>query len=292
MAICSECKNLDDEQRKTFHGKFIELTDGVTHYETKGSENGAVVVMVNGFSIPMYIWENNFHVLAKAGYHVIRYDLFGRGGSDRYPGRHDIELYTRQLSELISALVPGKKINIFGICMGGIITANYISENPDKIKSALFIGPAGFKGSQPSSNWFAQVPVFGDFIMQSMGGKELVSSLSHHLYKFKDFPEYKQKYFHQMEYRGFLASLLSCMRNMPLESSLPIYEEVGRNNLPTTVIWGDQDQLVDIKYLDTFLSAVPHAEGYIIENSGHVCNYEDAELVNELLLDHLKAHTK
>ncbi|HEO71491.1 MAG TPA: alpha/beta hydrolase, partial [Candidatus Hydrogenedentes bacterium] len=52
--------NLDAQARAAMSGKvFATLSDGVTHYEWRGPENGPKVVLVHGFSSPMFIWDHN-----------------------------------------------------------------------------------------------------------------------------------------------------------------------------------------------------------------------------------------
>src|SRR3954471_8601554 len=78
-----ETRALDGAARREAPGKFVRLSDGVTHYQIDGPENGRVVVLAHGFSVPYYIWDSTAAALAGAGYRVIRYDTYGRGWSDR-----------------------------------------------------------------------------------------------------------------------------------------------------------------------------------------------------------------
>src|ERR1044071_7303856 len=78
-----EIKAMDDEARKNVPGQFIKLSEGFTHYEMSGADTGKVVILVHGFSVPYYIWDATYDSLAQNGFHVIRYDEFGRGFSDR-----------------------------------------------------------------------------------------------------------------------------------------------------------------------------------------------------------------
>ena len=74
-----ERDRIDDAARAAAPGKFVRLTDGVTHYKFDGPDSGRTVVLVHGFSVPMYIWDSTAIALANAGYRVLRYDEFGRG---------------------------------------------------------------------------------------------------------------------------------------------------------------------------------------------------------------------
>ena len=78
-----ETKPMNEAARKNVSGKFIQLTAGTTHYEVGGVDTGKTVILVHGFSVPYYIWDGTYDSLVQAGFHVIRYDEFGRGFSDR-----------------------------------------------------------------------------------------------------------------------------------------------------------------------------------------------------------------
>jgi hypothetical protein len=78
-----ETKTMNETARKNASGKFIQLTAGITHYEEDGADSSKVVILVHGFSVPYHIWDGTYDSLVQAGFHVIRYDEFGRGFSDR-----------------------------------------------------------------------------------------------------------------------------------------------------------------------------------------------------------------
>ncbi len=85
--------DLDATTRAGFDETFIELPSGVVHYELAGPEDGEMVVLVHGFSVPAYIWDPTFEFLVSAGYRVLRFDLYGRGHSDRPDGEYLANVY-------------------------------------------------------------------------------------------------------------------------------------------------------------------------------------------------------
>src|SRR5579862_6348425 len=74
---------LDDAARKAAGGSYVKLSDGITHYELSGPDTGRLVVLVHGNSVPYYIWDSTTVALRAAGFRVLRYDMYGRGTSDR-----------------------------------------------------------------------------------------------------------------------------------------------------------------------------------------------------------------
>lgn len=91
-----EKKVLTTAERKNIDGKFIKLSQGITHYQLEGPENGEVVILVHGFSVPYYIWDGTYEFLVKNGYKVLRYDMYGRGYSDRPVTVYNKNLYNTQ----------------------------------------------------------------------------------------------------------------------------------------------------------------------------------------------------
>ena len=95
---------LDDALRKSRGGEYVQLSDGVTHYELTGPEDGPVVLLIHGGTIPHFAWDTQVPALVDAGFRVLRYTQFGRGYSDRPDATYEREFYQRQLRELLDAL--------------------------------------------------------------------------------------------------------------------------------------------------------------------------------------------
>jgi len=114
-----ETRTLDDDSRKAAPGRFITLSDGIVHYELSGAANRRTVVLIHGFSVPYYLWDQTFSALTGAGYRVLRYDLYGRGYSDRPDIAYDGASWEKQLHELLAALGSRGRVDLVGASMGG-----------------------------------------------------------------------------------------------------------------------------------------------------------------------------
>src|SRR5689334_23033918 len=99
-----EIKELNEQVRQAAEGSFIHLTGGMTHYELGGNPNRGVVVFVHGFSVPYFIYDPTFKLLTESSFRVLRYDLVGRGLSERPPAPYNIDLFVKQLTDLLDAL--------------------------------------------------------------------------------------------------------------------------------------------------------------------------------------------
>jgi hypothetical protein len=59
---------LNDITRQDLSGSFIELTEGVTHYELNNPEKENTMILVHGESVPFFIYDPTFEFLAGSGF--------------------------------------------------------------------------------------------------------------------------------------------------------------------------------------------------------------------------------
>ena len=279
-----ESCSLDAEARSAAPGEFVELPDGMTHYEIAGPPDGQSVVLVHGFCVPYHIWDPTFDALAQAGFRVLRYDLFGRGYSDRPDVTYDSDLFDRQLVSLVSALDVNLPLDVLGLSMGGAIAVVFTAQHPGMVRKLGLLDPVGIKS--PLALKILRVPLLGEGIMSLFGDKALLSGLATDLVKPEQFSRYREQFLPQMKYRGFKRALLSTLRHGPFDVR-QAYERVGRQNHPALLIWGRLDKTAPFETHEKVRQAIAHIEFHAIDEAGHIPHYERPEVVNPLLIDFL-----
>src|SRR2546425_12676584 len=140
VAADPERRDLDPATRAAVPGAFASLADGYTHYElgaagAAGANDGHVVVLAAGFSVPYYIWDPTFNALTKAGLRVLRYDYYGRGYSDRPSIPFDDDMYVRQLDQLLKHARIDNAIDLVGISFGGSLITSFADKYPERVHS-------------------------------------------------------------------------------------------------------------------------------------------------------------
>lgn len=129
-------------------GQFVRLADGVTHYEPAGPDSGQVVLLAAAFSVPAYLSDSLFQRLGRSGFRVIRFDYYGRGWSDRPMTTYDLDLFGRQMNELLDSLgIPGA-VDVAGLSFGAAIVTNFADRYPDRVRSLIYIDPVFNTGRQ------------------------------------------------------------------------------------------------------------------------------------------------
>lgn len=283
-----ETEELNDTARARAPGSFVQLSDGYTHYELSGPDDWPSVVLVHGFSVPYFIWDPTFDFLTGAGFRVLRYDLFGRGYSDRPRVRYDIDLFCRQLRELLDTL-GFEVIYLIGLSMGGPISASFTVRYPLRVKKLVLIDPAGarpvtlvriLKG--------ATSPGFGELAFGLFGSGQMARSVKTDFYDPANIKAFVNQYMVQMKYKGFMRAILSTVRNGMLGDFSSTFSEVGNQDTPTMLLWGRDDKTVPFTHSKDILAAIPQAHLHAFDHCGHLPHYEKPDEVNPLLSEFLR----
>ncbi|RFP26016.1 alpha/beta hydrolase [Duganella sp. BJB488] len=280
---------LDDQARNSAGapGAFVALSDGVTHYEAAGPANGRVALLVHGFSVPSYIWDPTFKALADAGYRVIRYDLFGRGLSDRPDAAYDGAFYDRQIDDLLKALQANGPVDLFGLSFGGYVTAHYASTHPQRVRTLTLVDPSN---TRPTIPWQLRAPLLGPYLFQVGAVPGMADNQAGDFLHPEQFPGWADRYRPQMAYRGFGRALYRSRMQMTEVDFDAMYTTIAKAGLPVQLIWGKQDPTLPVAQSAHIRRAMPALTYVEIDQSGHLPQMEQTAIFNQHMLAFLAAH--
>lgn len=287
FACDGERKSLEAADRADLPGKMAKLSLGATYYEQGGPSSGKPVILIHGLTIPSYLWETTFEDLVGAGFNVVRYDLYGRGFSDRPDATYDPDLFEKQLAELVEALKLEEPAHFVGLSLGGAISVNFAAKHPEQVDRLVLISPY-YRQEQPVVAKLMNAPLLGDYLMKVLGDRLLKERLPEYYYKPVDYPQLKQRFLKQLEFIGYKKALLSTLRHyIPLDLT-DSYSEVGRQKRPVLLLWGKHDRVIPFANSAAVLEVLPHAELHQID-AGHVPLQEERrEECSELIIGFLK----
>ncbi len=278
---------LDAAARVDARGTFVSLPGGVTHYEVAGPDTGRVVVLVHGFSVPMYIWDSTFTALSNAGYRVIRYDLYGRGLSDRPDAAYDGAMYDAQLDGLLDSLHVQQPIDLLGLSFGGYVTAHYVSTHAARVRTLTLVDPISSSGPMPA---MFTTPMIGPWIWQVTVVPGMAAGQASDFLHPEHFPEWAEFYRPQMRFVGFGRALLRTRLGISTTNWDSLYAAVAKTGIPVELIWGKQDQTVKFELSDVVRRNIPAVEFVPVDSAGHLPHIEQAPLFNQRLLAFFAAH--
>lgn len=282
-----ETRDLDAEVRKLVTGRFVQLSDGFTHYELGGPEGGDVVVLAAGASVPYYIWYPTFKLLADSGFRVLRYDYYGRGYSDRPDIRYDEALYVRQLSELLDSLRIMAPINLAGLSFGGSVITSFTDRYPARVKRLIYFDPYIRRPVAPPMA--LRIPVVRNIAML-LDERSAAEGQSADFLHPTRFPDWAQRYRPQLQYRGFRMARLSFVLERAKVDQQPELDRLSKQDRPVMIVWGKQDPTVPIAASKQLLAAFPKSEYVVVDSSGHLPQWENPRAVHPALLEFLRRH--
>ncbi|WP_121809782.1 alpha/beta fold hydrolase [Mucilaginibacter kameinonensis] len=274
-----ETKTLTDAERKNITGSFIKLSEGITHYQLEGPDSAEVVILVHGFSVPYYIWDPTYDFLIKKGYRVLRYDMYGRGYSDRPDVAYNQEFYNTQLFELIKELKLTGKINLAGVSFGGAVVTNFTCAHPELINKVILVDPV-YEQKKPTA------PPYFTLYNEAVNSDERANGQTSDFLYPKTHPGWTKLYLPQMTYKGFRNALVSTMYNYNQngKQSNICLNSTGKNVL---LIWGKADKTVLPRFADSIRSVLK-TDFFPVDGAAHLPMIEKADTVNAKILSFLK----
>ncbi len=271
---------------------FIDLPDGTVHYQMTGPESGPVIVLIHGFSVPSFVWNDYVKPLNEAGYRVLAYDNFGRGFSDRPETRYDAALMDRQLADLLSALGIDRRVDLVGYSMGGAIATIFAARHPELVRSLSLIAPAGLGIAEVKGSNLIKRPVIGDWIIRLFGLRIFHDAAASEARLAPDPSQFLSDFDRQLEWRGYGDALLSTMRHYPLASAESAFQRAGSSTRPVLVVWGEDDAIVPYINAARLIELMPRAKLHSYPGIGHDIAFSHAPMVSGLIVSFLEAQSR
>lgn len=280
--------DLTEQEKSKYPGSFIKLKCGETHYEIKGE--GENVVLVHGYATPYYIYDKIFDFLVSKGYRVLRYDLLGRGFSQRVDEDYTPSLFAEQLKEITDEFMPEGSFYLFGTSMGGAVTTAFAAKYPERVKKLFLLAPAGMNFNPPLYMKMAKVPGLGEIMFKTIGAKTLLKKCcSELIYSKNEEDYYMEKFAESIRYKGFVKATLSSLRHTLLvpEVTVANYKKVAQNGTPVCTVWGTADKTMPYYQTKQMREILPDMHLYTFDGSGHIFLYDEGERTCEIIYNEM-----
>ncbi|MGH1352964.1 MAG: alpha/beta fold hydrolase [Methyloligellaceae bacterium] len=288
--MATESVEVDKGLRQGAPGKLIKLSAGETHYSIEGPEDGEIVVLAAGATLPMWVWKDLDKRLINAGYRVLKYDYYGRGYSDRPDLVYNLELYSKQLDELTTSLIPNKKFHIVNLAFGSLVASDYLVRHPKKVISMIGIGPDGFGLEAPTSTRILlQLPKpVVNYIFSTLGTNILMARIPKYSKDAGVIKELQALYRPELNRKGFKRALLSTVFNTPVGDSQELYHKVTATGIPVQMVWGAYDIVTPFPGNERVKNVLPNADIQIYDEMGHLPQFDRPEMFAGKIIAFLK----
>lgn len=260
--------------------KWVEVASHEVHYVEAGDpESDRLIVLMHGFGASAHSYKDVLEPLSALG-HVIAYDRAAFGFTER-PTSWEINPYGAQgqlqvLDELIDLFGDGKAVFVVGHSAGGNLAASYVVEKQEKLAGLVLFAPAVLGGGGGAGwwNWIFSIPQL-DHV-----GPLLVSSIATDgldlLYLSYNDPETVTEqtlagYTAPLQVEGWERAFWE-FNKAPRNTG--ISERLSEIRIPTLVLTGDNDLVVETADSIEVASLIEGAELAIIPRTGHLPNEE------------------
>lgn len=268
--------------------KSIRIGDIVWSYTEGGLKTKPTILLIHGIGGNKDTWNDVARTLTQH-YHVIIPDLPG-SGSTQVPKDFDLSLnnLNEQLRRFAETLNIQNNLHIAGHSVGGSVAMMYASKYNFDTKSLLLISTGGlFKNSQTS---YLNNPIYLKQLLVTQPG-DLDFVLKKVMYSPPFVPSIIKKQQEQLliAKSAETSQLITQLTELNKTFNLNSYAAMLKNiEAPTLIIWGLQDQIVNVEVAQELKSNIKHAQSPIILNNvGHVPILEAPEKVTQSYLDFL-----
>lgn len=247
----------------------------LTYMERPSSvENAESIVLLHGFSANKDNWIRFTKALNKK-YHVIAVDLAGHGDSEKLlTTDYGLIKQAERLDALMTS-VGVEHFHIAGNSMGGAISAIYSLNHPDKIKSLTLIDAAGIEGKNTSEYYKTLAKGNNPLIATDEASFDYRMDFTMSqppMLPWPLYPAFVRKTLARAELNEKIFSDMIATKKQLLDMGFhqSIKATIAQSNVPTLIMWGKEDRVLDVSAAAAFKEIIPTASVHIFEGVGHL----------------------
>ncbi|XP_062842184.1 monoacylglycerol lipase ABHD6 [Trichomycterus rosablanca] len=260
-----------------------------THRGKPGSRPS--LLLLHGFSAHKDMWLSLVKFLP-ANVHLVCVDMPGHEGTTRTSAvDYSIEGQVRRIHQFVESIQLNKKpFHLVGTSMGGCVAGVYAARYPSDLSSLTLICPAGLKYT--ADNEF--VKRLKDLEeSKDVQGIPLIPSTAEEMADMMKLLSYVRFKIPYQILQG-LVKVRTPHNNFYREVFLELVKENSRHclhenmhliSMPLQVIWGKQDQVLDVSGAAVLADSVPGCQVDLLDNCGHTVVMERPRKAANLIMD-------
>ena len=268
----------------------IEIDGHHIAYIEKGQ--GAPLVLLHGFGGSMWQWEYQYSELASS-HRVIILDLLGSGMSDKPDVAYTPKLLVRFFTQFLDALSIDQPI-LIGNSMGAGLAMAMALSVPDRVNALVLISgfPSNPRESLASQQYkqflYRRPPLWLAKLGNWMGGRWATESILKEIIYNPALitPLVIERSFQNRHRSNFLSPLYSLMDNID-QWSEEFGPRLNQIQQSTLVLWGADDRVFPSMVGQELVNILPNAQFHLINEAGHIPQWEQPTQVNLLITQFL-----
>ncbi|MEM9839434.1 MAG: alpha/beta hydrolase [Pseudomonadota bacterium] len=259
--------------------RYVEAAGMRIHYRVSGPQDAPVLVMIHGTAASLHTWEPMRAGLENR-YRIIAYDQPGHGLTGKHPERD----YTYPGMETgLAAVLNAEQVDqavLIGNSMGGWVAWRAALDMPERVSALVLIDTAG----QPYEE--ASASNLGFRLMTSPLGRWAMKHITPRaMIKASLLDTVSVETIVTEEMIDQYWELLRCPGNREAAGDQfsvqreDVSARLGEIDVPTLILWGDEDQLIPVSSAAFFEANINGSEVIIYKGVGHLPMEEVADEV-------------
>jgi len=252
-------------------------------YEVRG--DGEPLVFIHGLGYDRFGWGPLPDLLAK-DFRVVVFDNRGVGDSDVPEGPYAVSQMAADVAAVLDA-ADVEQTNVFGVSLGGYIAQELALMYPERVRK-LVLGSTAPGGPRSHPMPAPGLEAFGRFpTMEREAGLRLMveNSLGGHAVRERS-ELVEEIYAYRLE-RG--PTLAGWQAQAYAGATFDAYDRVGKIEVPTLVIQGGGDKVVDPRNAGLLVELIPDARLELIPDRGHLLVWEEGDRVASIVKEFLES---
>lgn len=255
------------------------------HYTIEGE--GPIVTMSHALGCNLSLWDEQARALS-GRYRVLRYDTRGHGQTSPPPSPYSLEQMTDDLYGLLNELGVSHT-HFVGISMGGMIGQIFALKYPMLLQSLVLCSTTSRYPTAVRSAWVERIRT-----VEANGVEPMVEPAIQRWFT----PSFRK---HQPDVMDRVRVML---RSTPAQGyigccyaipTIDVTDRLGEVRCPALVIAGKDDPGTPVAMAREIQTALPSSELAILSPASHLCNLEQPEAFNRVLvgfLDKITGNTR
>jgi pimeloyl-ACP methyl ester carboxylesterase len=241
---------------------------------------GEPLVLLHGFGAEKDNWLSTAWQL-RGRYRVLALDVPGFGESSQDPeASYAYEQQVARMAAFLDAVGLAAPVHIGGNSMGGGIAGFFAARYPERVKSLWLIAPAGVASAAPSDLFRAIVA--GQNPMLTRSTEDFDRLMDMIFVRRPYIPGAVMRIFAEKAagHRRFNEKIFGDIRQ-PL---VPLEVALKGSAVPTLILWGDHDRLVDVSGAAILGAVMPRSRVVVLKDVGHSPMIEEPRASAEAFL--------
>jgi len=244
---------------------------------------GELVFFLHGIGGNRSNWRDQVTALS-SHFRTVAWDARGWGGSDDYEGPLDFADFSADLERVLDYL-GAEAAHLVGLSMGGFIAQDFYARRPSRVRSLVLADTSKGMLAEHGPAWIENfLALRRKPLLEGKSPRDIAPEVVKSLAG----PRAGPAVLHRLEESIAALRRDSYLKAMETVSRYVIPLDYGSVRVPTLVISGADDRLIEPQASQRLADAIPGARFAVIPDAGHLSNIEQPEAFNRLVLDFLR----